>query len=255
MDLTELVTKQRLTPAEIMARTSEINAAILRQSRYVSRPNFTQLHPTDVEQLFDLYDERFFAGGCRQLLGTTPLGFRLSRRMTQAAGKVTRRQSRERITKNVRTEYEITISTTLLFQTFDDIDRSILMSGLPCHDRLEALQRILEHEMIHLIEFLIWTKSSCSAPRFQGITHRLFGHTEHQHQLITPRERALTKYGIRAGSRVEFRLDGQHYTGLVNRVTKRATVLVEDPRGRPYTDGKRYAKFYVPVTMLSPIGD
>jgi hypothetical protein len=36
----------------------------------------------------------------------------------------------------------------------------------------------------------------------------------------------------------------------VNRVTKRATVLVEDARGVRYSDGRRYAKFYVPVGML-----
>jgi len=36
----------------------------------------------------------------------------------------------------------------------------------------------------------------------------------------------------------------------VNRITKRATVLVEDERGMRYSDGKRYAKFYVPVASL-----
>jgi hypothetical protein len=49
---------------------------------------------------------------------------------------------------------------------------------------------------------------------------------------------------------VRFRLDGRHYTGRVNRITKRATVLVEDRSGERYSDGKRYAKFYVPLEML-----
>ncbi|MBI2481332.1 MAG: hypothetical protein HYV60_22635, partial [Planctomycetia bacterium] len=174
-------------------------------------------------------------------------------RMTQAAGKATRVQHRDRHTKEVGTEYEIAVSTTLLFQTFHDVDRPIVMSGIECRDRLEALQRILEHELVHLIEFIIWQQSSCSAARFQSIANRYFGHTEHTHQLITPRERAFAKFGVRAGSRVSFRVDGQHYVGVVNRITKRATVLVEDSHGIRYTDGKRYTKFYVPVGLLKQV--
>jgi len=40
---------------------------------------------------------------------------------------------------------------------------------------------------------------------------------------------------------------------VVNRVSKRATVLVEDHQGRRYTDGKHYSKFYVPVQMLEAV--
>jgi hypothetical protein len=100
---------------------------------------------------------------------------------------------------------------------------------------------------------LVWTKSSCSAPRFQSIAEGLFGHTRHTHALITPRERALTEHGVRPGSRVRFRIDGAEHVGVVNRVTKRATVLVEDGRGAKYSDGKLYSKFYVPVGMLEMV--
>ena len=43
---------------------------------------------------------------------------------------------------------------------------------------------------------------------------------------------------------------GTQHVGVVNRVNKRATVLVEDAKGMPYSNGKRYSKFYVPVQML-----
>ena len=127
------------------------------------------------------------------------------------------------------------------------------MSGIECCDRLAALQRVIEHEMTHLIEMLVWGDSSCSAPRFQSIANRFFGHIDHRHQLVTPRERAYTKFGIKAGDRVSFRLDGQHHTGFVNRITKRATVLVEDESGESYSDCKRYSKYYIPVWMLEPV--
>ena len=97
---------------------------------------------------------------------------------------------------------------------------------------------------------LLWQASCCAAPRFRGIAGRFFGHTESTHQLITPDERAREKFGIRPGDRVKFVMEGSRYVGIVNRVTKRATVLVEDARGVRYSDGRRYAKFYVPVGML-----
>ena len=252
MEFQDTIEREQMPPAEVTSRTRSIYEEALRRSPALDAGNFTSISPADLARLFDLYDERFFAGGCRQALGTAPLSFRLSKRMTQAAGKATRVQHRDRRTKEVRTEYEIAVSTTLLFQTFHDVDRPIVMSGIECRDRLEALQRILEHELVHLIEFILWQQSSCSAARFQSVANRFFSHTEHTHQLITPRERAFAKFGLKAGSRVSFRVDGQHYVGIVNRITKRATVLVEDSRGTRYTDGKRYAKFYVPIGLLKP---
>jgi len=52
---------------------------------------------------------------------------------------------------------------------------------------------------------------------------------------------------------VRFRFDGVERTGVVNRISKRATVLVEDGNGVPYSNGKRYAKFYVPVQILEAV--
>lgn len=255
MDMRKLVETREFLPAEIAGKHREIYETVLRESVFLDTGNFTKIHADDVERLFDLYDEMFFGGGCRQLLGDAPLDFRLSKRMTQAGGKATRRGYLNRRGAAVRLEYEIAVSTTLLFQTFQEDHRPVVMSGIDCRDRLEALQRVVEHEMTHLVELLIWEDSSCSARRFQSIANRFFGHTDHRHQLITPRERAFTKFGIKPGDRVSFRMDGQHYVGRINRITKRATVLVEDDRGQAYSDGKRYAKFYVPIGLLETVTD
>ncbi len=154
------------------------------------------------------------------------------------------------ISRTVSPHYEIVLSATLLFQTFGDVDRPVRVTGLLCTNRLQAMQRILEHEMIHLIEMLVWEDSCCAAARFQSIAGRYFGHTEHKHNLITQQERAKEKFNVRVGSHVEFTLDGVHYRGFVNRITRRATVLVIDPQGQLYGDGKRYRKFYVPLSHL-----
>ncbi len=122
-----------------------------------------------------------------------------------------------------------------------------------CHDRLEALQRIFEHELIHFIEMLLWKKSSCSVRKFKRLVHHIFGHTETTHQLITQTERALKKFGIKIGCKVEFEHEGVNYQGIVNRITKRATILVKHKEGHRYSDNKRYLKFYIPLSMLKKI--
>ena len=105
--------------------------------------------------------------------------------------------------------------------------------------------------MIHLIEMLIWKNSSCSARRFQNIARRFFSHKQSTHQLITPSDTAAAKFQISTGDWVCFQVNGYPMTGLVNRITKRATVLVPSKNGTRYDDGKRYNKYYVPIEKLS----
>jgi hypothetical protein len=124
------------------------------------------------------------------------------------------------------------------------------VGGLVCRDRLEALQRIFEHELLHLAEFLGWGRSNCRARNYHALSRRIFAHEGAFHDLITPRETAQAAFDIRVGDRVSFEVDGTRYSGLVNRITRRATVLVEDPSGQLFTDGLRYRRFYVPLPFL-----
>jgi hypothetical protein len=249
-DLLQRVETTTLPADEITARLMQIHAAVLSQSSYINDANFKRIHASDLAILFAEYDKRFFAGQIKEALGTTRLDFGLSKRMTSAGGKTAAYRDRR---TSIRW-YEISVSTTLLFGCFaDDDHRPITASGITCVDRLDALQRVMEHEITHLVEILLWDKSSCAADRFCSITQRFFGHTENKHQLITPKERALVKFGIHPGMHVRFRIDGQQHVGVVKRINKRATVLVEDAKGLPYSNGKRYSKFYVPVQMLEKV--
>ena len=252
-DLMNLVETGTLADDEVLRKTRNIYENLLRTSPYVTTGNFTSIHPDDLNLLFAQYDQLFFGGRCREGLGGCSLRFRISRRMTAAGGKTTRYTPKR---GQSLPYYEISVSSTLLFQTFaGDGHRPILVSGVECRDRLEALQRVFEHELVHLLEILLWNTSRCTAPWFQSVAYRFFGHTAHTHQLVTPREQAFVKFRIHPGSRVRFRLDGQVHTGVVNRITKRATVLAPDARGERYSDGKRYSKFYVPLLMLEAIDD
>jgi len=96
--------------------------------------------------------------------------------MTRAGGKTIRTVVPQTSGKP-EVFYGIAIASRLLFMTFGDIDRPVIVCGLTCDNRLHALQRIMEHEIIHLFELLTWDKSSCSAKRFQGIANPAYSGT------------------------------------------------------------------------------
>lgn len=253
MELMDFLSSTTRSKADIRSRLADIYSGLLGESRWIREGNFTSIHSRDLEFLFREYDRLFFDG----LLASTtdrhgaPLSFRVSKRMTRVGGTTTKYRHRSRLTP--KSSYEIAVSSTLLFSTFYDVDRPITVTGVLCRDRVECLQRIFEHELIHLTEMVVWDDSSCSKQRFQSLAFQFFTHTEATHQLITPGERAQTKFGIRPGDKVRFRVDGAQYEGFVNRITKRATVLVEDENSPLYSDGKRYARFYIPLGMLEPV--
>ena len=233
--------------ARISGWTRDIGRRLLLVSSYASKPNFTRLHIDDLSFLFAAYDTRFLDGLCGKLLGPAGVSFRLSSRMTRAGGKTTRKRC-----PDGTTHFEIAVATSILFDGFLAGDPEVTVCGLPCRHRLGALQRLFEHELVHLAEWLCWDESHCSRKRFQGIVARLFGHRAHTHQLIIRSERAA-KLGIGIGTLVSFRYQGRWLQGKVNRVTKRATVLVADPRGEIWSDGLRYVRYYVPLRELRPV--
>ncbi|MEZ6134426.1 MAG: hypothetical protein R3C53_05895 [Pirellulaceae bacterium] len=251
-NLHELVTHQVLDEADRRRRCYQIGQHVLATSRAMTSPNFATTTILDLQNMAELYDQLFFGGHCLAIARHHGMQFRWSKRMTSTGGKTVRTTHTDRRTGLQRAQYEIVLSTPLLFQTFGDLQRPIRVTGLLCTNRLQAMQRILEHEMIHLVEMLVWEDSCCAAARFQSIAGRLFGHTEHKHDLITQQERAAQKFNIRVGSRVVFQHEGTSYTGTVNRITRRATVLVADATGQLYDDGRRYRKYYVPLSHLRP---
>jgi hypothetical protein len=229
-----------------------IGEQILTSSRVMRSANFSMASIHDLQYMAELYDQYFLGSNCLALARHFGLHFRWSKRMTSNGGKTVRTVQLDRSTGAKRVHYEIVLSATLLFQTFNDLKRPIRVTGILCSNRLQAMQRIMEHELVHLIELLVWDHSCCVGPRFQGIAERLFGHTEHKHDLITQRERADRQFNVRVGTRVRFRFEGRYYVGTVNRITRRATILVADAHGQLYDDGNRYRKFYVPLTHLAP---
>jgi hypothetical protein len=240
--------------SEVAARFRRIHDTVLERSKHIREPNFQALGTDDLQLLFDLYDAEFFDGLLNEMIQKegAALRFAVSSRMTSAGGKTTKRLIRrnEPAGQRIVTDYEIAIATVLLFGSFREGSRSVTIGGLECSDRLEALQRIFEHELLHLAEFLAWGTSSCAQGLFHCLSRAIFSHEGVTHDLVTPWEAAALTHGIKVGDIVSFEHQGVTHTGRVNRITKRATILVESPTGALFSDGGRYETFYVPVAML-----
>jgi len=237
---------------EVAARQEAVRNRLLREAVRIREGNFLSLVPADLLTLFRLYDEAFFSGelGAEVLRQSgAPLKLRVSKAMTHAGGKTT--QFRRRTLFGRKVFYEITISSRLLLCSFEEGGRAITVSGLSCRDRLDALQRIMEHEIIHLAEWLCFGNTSCARTRFMTLAQRIFGHRKRYHELVTLRERAARRYDLSVGDRVRFSFQGQPLCGTVNRIGVRATVLVEHADGQRYSDGRHYRKYYVPLAKLS----
>ena len=251
----ELITqldRGKLKPAQLRRQRDKVTQSLLDRSEILKAESFQHIATRDLAILFDVVDQEYFGGCCSQVIneqGAT-LSFRLSKRMTSCGGTTTLEYETSSADEGAeRKKFEIAVATTLLFDTFR-VRKSAKVGGVACRSSLEALTRIMEHEMVHLIELLLWDDSNCSGKRFQQISWRRFGHLESNHQLLTPADIAKASYGIRAGDKVAFRFDGKQHIGWVNRITKRATVLVRNDRGIQYSDGYRYLKYYVPLSQL-----
>ena len=249
--LVEQSLNDRLPADLIRERQQHIAQRILIESKLLRQENFQVLCIEDLKLLYQLYDEIFCQSAISSEICRTKseLTLRLGNRLTSAGAKTTifRRYR--------RTRYDIAFSTMLLAQSFTTPGQAHWVAGLLCDSRLQALQRLMEHELIHVIELLAFGKSSCGARRFKQLATNLFRHACSHHRLISPGDRLRTELGLRVGDHVSFHYGGQRFSGRINRITKRATILVPDARGHRYTDGGRYRKFLVPVVRLISAGD
>ena len=232
-----------------MARRATIHTIAIRQSPDFKSGQFDTFSGRDLRLVFDLYDQYFFSRQLRHLLdgSGSNISFDVSTRMTSAGASIRKVPARA---PDVAPAYRITASAPVLFASFNGTRATFEVNGVSCRDRLEALQVLMEHEIVHLCEFILWGTSS-HAKRFKEMAHGVFGHTDFRHMLITARQQAETRFGVRVGDLVTFVFDGRRVSGQVTRITKRATVLV--PNTRPASRSSWPHKFYVPLPALTKL--
>lgn len=202
-----------------------------------------------VALLFEVYERMVFKGALSTLIeaGNHTVAFSANPRLSRAGGRVLASGPRMGPRR-----FDVQVSSYLLARSFTDLRPGpIKINGIYARDRLTAMMLVLEHELVHLAEYLMYGMSSCSGQRFRRLAYDWFGHTEVTHSLATARVE-LREMGLGIGSRVCFEYDGQTLRGVINRVTKRATVLVrcQPGEGALFNDGHHYCKYYVGLSSL-----
>lgn len=236
------------TVAEIKKIRAQVLQLFYESSENVKSSTIERISPRDIELLYDLYDRLFFQQWFKANF-KGKLKFSLSSRMTRSAGLTFCPKNIDKI-KPEELVLEIRLGVDFFFQ-YDDIDGAKKVGGICTKDSVDALLLVFEHELCHVIEYLLYRKSSCRGSRFKDIAGNLFGHTESYHGLPTQRQIASEKLGYKLGDTVTFTSEGNQLSGILYRINKRATVMVKDNNGS-FVDAKgvKYDKYYVPLSLL-----
>ncbi|WP_303864388.1 hypothetical protein [Alkalibaculum bacchi] len=232
----------------IVQKRTQIFEEFLKLSGSVEDCNFKMISTDDLKLLFELYDRVFFRNDfSNQYEG----GFRfsLSKRMSKSAGLTLCPKNISALKpKDVIIEFRFGVN---FFFYYELSDKEKFVSGIETHNALEALQLVLEHEICHAIEFILYHQSSCKKKRFKIIAKNLFNHSSSYHALPTNQEIAKEKLGLSIGNKVSFQYENEFFEGFINGIHKRATVMVKNKEGC-YIDreGNKYTKYYVPLNQL-----
>lgn len=225
-----------------------VKKLLFEKSNYIDSENFNKISENDLYILYNLYDEIFLDSWFKKNFKGN-IKFKLSRQLTRAAGNTTTKKN----IAELRPEdvgFEVKISLNHLMN-FSKIDRKKYVGGIEAQSVLDSLMLVLEHELCHVIEFIVCHKSSCSKKPFKDLIYNLFGQTESIHKLVTSNEVNAYEYGLKPGDNVKFQYNNKIINGFIQKINKRATIMSPDKQGN-YADklGRRYRKFYVPLECL-----
>ena len=238
---------------EINERFEKVRQQVFIQSKQIKTDNFQVVSNDDVKLIFELYDTYFFDNYFKENKVIEKMAFDFSKKMTSAGAKL----MYYKISTQNPIQFRMRISSYLIFNSFkNNSTETINLAGFQTKNRLEALLHVIEHEIIHLIEFLAFNDSSCKKDNFKNLANSIFGHTAFTHQLLTGKMEALKEYDLKTGDWVSFSFDGKHYKGIIHRITKRATIMALDKNGI-YKDekGNRFTKYYILLKYLRKLDE
>ena len=235
----------KLSREEVIGRRDEIKKQFIKKSMNYLEYGLVDISAVDIKILFNVYDDIFLQGLFKKY--KMNIKFSISSRMTSAAGKTLAKTKNGKLVN----DFEIRLSKVFfnnLLKTEEDRE----VCGLKCEDRLMAVMLVMEHEMVHLMEFVIYGDSNCSNPRFKILAKNIFGHTQSNHKLPNNREVLKREKNMVLGDMVCFDFKNRKTEGILYKVNKRAVVMVKSENGQ-YSDkkGTKYEKYYVPLEKLN----
>jgi hypothetical protein len=211
----------RYSSADIEQRVAAIRCRALAESLTFCEDSFGSFGDRDLAMLLRLYDRYFLDHFIRDACGGR-LTARVSNRMTKTAGKITYARSTG--------PYTISLSKHLVLKAFSARHAPVTVNGVACRDRLGVVMRLLEHELVHLLELLLYGETSCAKQRFRRMSRDVFGHADVTHELLKQDRDPASVRCVCVGDHVRFQFRRRWLSGTVSRITRRATVLVAEHR-------------------------
>ncbi len=238
------ITLMKLSREEVIGRRDEIKRRFIKKSMNYLEYGLVDISVVDIKILFNLYDCIFFDKIFENY--KMNIKFSISSRMTSAAGKTLAKTRNGKLVN----DFEIRLSK-VFFNNLLKTQENREVCGLKCEDRLMAVMLIIEHEMVHLLEFILYGDSNCSNSRFKILANNIFGHTQSYHKLPNNREVLKIDKNMVLGDMVYFDFKNRKLEGILYKVNKRAVVMVKSENGQ-YSDkkGTKYEKYYVPLEKL-----
>jgi len=232
----------------INKKRERIKTKLYEESQNIKTVDFTKISDNDLYILYNLYDEIFLESWFKENF-KGKIKFKMSRQLSKAAGSTKTKKNIAAI-KPIDIEFEIKISLNHL-TNFDKIDRNKYVGGIEVKNKLDSLLLVFEHELCHVIEFLIYKKSDCNKENFRNLILNLFGQKETTHKLVSTREANYHEYGFMPGDKVIFENEGKEIIGFITKINKRATVMSPSLYGK-YVDktGQHYTKYCVSLSCL-----
>lgn len=268
----------KFTKNQIKEKNTEIFDKFVIKSSHLKDSNYSNFQNYNLMSMYSLYDELYFQRRLENLFIPTTLSKNnleisilelnhdtrkngtnaeylrlvLSNRLTKVDAKVSMYSGKLANGYDLRW-FSFKISSSLLHLTFSNQEKVEIVYGFECTNRIEVLQRIFEHHLVHLLEFKYYNHTVCGGNKFSKIIQNIFGHTRHHHHLKNQKQRSEEKYNITIGDIVSFIFEGESLSGEITNITKRATVIVESENGDYKIKGKFYSKYYIPLPLLSKL--
>jgi hypothetical protein len=232
----------------IKQKRLQIREQLFALSNNIKNGNIEVISEKDLKILFGLYDTIFLEEYFKDSFKGS-IKFALSHQMTKSAG-ITKTPRDIASISPEKQQFEIKVSLDFLFDFYKS-KREKFVGGIIASDPLDVLMLVLEHEICHVIEFHIFKFSSCKKARFKTIINNIFGHKESYHKLATNSELIYINFGLKPNDKITFEYEGKVLKGIIYRINKRATILVEDKKGLfKNLFGKSFSKYYIPVDSL-----
>lgn len=233
-----------MKPEEIEKKRKVVTNLLLEST--FDKKNFTTLSNKQLEDMFKIYDKIFFDGQLRRKLKSE--GSSLEFQVSASKGHSVAGSCRM-IPSGKVCDFVIKISKHMFLEKFRSENETLRANGLLCTNRLECLQIVFEHELVHMIMGLwkvqeqaiqLGRKKSWYGGHgfvFKCLVKERFGQTDIRHNLSSGDiSTYLSRDETNLGQTVSFEYQGQTIHGTITKKNPRSA-LVEVPPNKRFRIG------------------